>query len=272
MKPPLKYSLLIAAAGFAGLVSPASAASTLVPQTAIPISAQNAPAANLSFQVSVESTYQGIKGTGNNTAANATISTNEAFNNPVVAYRFWNNPTSTTFGTYAQGGGIVSDLTTTDAAFQGQTSVSLWETTASNGSAFDTTADFSSSTAIGNLDLGAVGHVDITGMSSGSLYIFYGAYRATASLSLSMTGSGSASNIDITQLHNGDFANNNEYYFARVDFTNEDNFTSLDYTIASGINHRFAGVVLTAPAPVPEPNSAALLGALGFLVLLRRRR
>lgn len=259
---PLKW---LAVAGIAGLAAQANAASSLTPATTLDLASSNAPASATSFKISVEGAYQGYKGTAVDISNNL-VNVNNTFNGSVVAYRFWNNPTGTTFGTLAQGGGIINDLSTTDASFQNQTFANIWETTASNGSAFDTTQDFAGN--IGNLDLGATVSVDITGMSAGSVYLFYGAYRSTASISANMTGSGTAGNLNIAEVHNGDFANNNEYYVARVDFTNDEGYTSFDYTMAASFNGRLSGAVVTV---VPEPSSAALLG-LGALGLLVRRR
>ena len=250
----------------AGLVTQTYAASTFAIGEQIDLSSSNAPASDASFNISVNENYQGFKGDGNNSSGTL-VSTNTTFNNPIEAYRFWHNPTSTTIGTLTQSGGLISDITTTDASYQIQSFANIWETTDPNGNLYSSTRDYAAS--VGNLDQGATGSIDISGMSAGSIYFFYGAYRSTASLSLAMTGSGSASDLTISELHNGDFANNNEFYVGRVDFVNEDGYSSIDWNLASGFNGRFSGIVVTTA--VPEPSSLALLGLSG-LALLRRRR
>lgn len=243
----------------------ANAASIITHQSTTWLASSNNGGTN-SFNISVESSYQGYYGLydGNGTAP-AEV-TDSAFNNDIVAYRFWRNPTNTTIGTLTQSGTIIGDLTTTDASFQGQSALKLWETAASNGNAFDTAANFTSGTNIGNLDQGASGSIDITGMSAGSVYFIYGAYRSTATFNVKM---GDVESNDLGNLHNGDYANNNEYYIARVDFVNEGDETSIDWTLANGFNGRFSGIVVTA---VPEPGSIALLGLGGLCVMSRRRR
>ena len=252
--PKLAASLLSA-----GFVSPVFAASTITHAGTNFVSSQNNTVAGVNWNISVESSYAGFKGEYDDGGGSPGASSSTAFNNPVAAYRFWSS-SNTAISTLAQGGGLVSDLTTTDTTFQGQSQVSIWETTAPNGSAFDTTPNYAGN--IGNLDEGASGSINISGLSAGSIYFFYGSYRSTAIFNVDLTTGGT------TDLHNGDFANNNEWYVAQVDFVNEGDLTTVDWSMGSGFNGRLSGIVVTA---VPEPSAAALL-CLGVLGLMARRR
>lgn len=253
----------------ASLGSPAFAASTLTTGVQIDLASQNAPASNANYNISVNSAYQGYEGTGVASDGTTLVSTDATFNNPITAYRFWNSPSANTFGTLASSGTIISDMSTTDTTYSSVNGLNLWTTTDPNGNLYSSTADYSGNTGIQGLtDIS--GTIDISGMSAGTIYFIYGAYRSNATFGVTMTGSGSASDMTIAQIHNGDFANNYESYIASIDFTNDDGFTTIDYDMvwASQFNGRWGGVVVTS---VPEPG-AALLGALGLLTLLRRRR
>ncbi|PXA04799.1 hypothetical protein DDZ13_06435 [Coraliomargarita sinensis] len=81
-----------------------------------------------------------------------------------------------------------------------------------------------------------------------------------------MIGSSTESDIDIASLHNGDQANNEEWYLARADFTNEDGYSSIDYSFSGS---RGFGIIVTS---VPEPSTVGmLLVAVAGLGLIRRR-
>lgn len=237
--------------------NPVFAASTVTHAGTNWVSSSNNTTTGPDWNVSVESSYAGYKGEYDDDGTSPGASSSTAFNNPVAAYRFWSSPSTIT--TIAQGGGLISDITTSDTVFQNQSFTSIWETTASNGSAFDTTRDYAGN--IGNFD-GGSGSVDISSLSAGSVYFFYGSYRSTPTFSVT---SGAT---DLGDLHNGDFANNNEFYVAQVDFVNEGDLTTIDWTMGGTTSGRFSGIVVTQ---VPEPSAAALLG-LGVLGLMARRR
>lgn len=117
------------------------------------------------------------------------------------------------------------------------------------------------------------GTIDISGFSSGTIYLLAGAFSSTLPVNLSMTGTGQTT----LTADNGTLStagNRNMYVFA-YDFDNtgglydEISYSILNVSASNTSNRaRFMGVVVDA---IPEP-SAALLGGLGLLALLRRRR
>lgn len=219
------------------------------------------------FNLSVEASYQGYQGSANQVGNDGApvIINNTTFNNPVVAYRFWsaavNAPITLASDTGDSvdspetiNGSIIGDLTTSDAALSTRGSAHIWTTTVPNGSEFNTTPDY---TAMINDISGASGSIDISGMASGSVYIIYGAYRDTP---VGMTAAMGAEVI--ANFHNSDFANNNEFYMARLDFVNGTGETSLDWTMGE-FNGRFCGIVVTSP-PVASDYAAWVAGYSGL--------
>ena len=239
------------------------------------VSSSNNTTAGAGFNVSVEGTYSGYKGEYDDGGGAPGAESSGSFGT-VTAYRFWGvEAGSASIGTVAQGGTIIGDVNTTDVSFQNASFLSLWVTTASNGNNFDTTADIFSGatspvagTSVNNLDQGATGSVDISGLASGTVYFIYGAYRSKPSFSISM---GATDLGDVHAAGVNDSANNNEWYIAEVDFVNEGDQTSIDWELAAGSNGRWSGIVVANTTPIPEPGSLALLG-LGGLLIARRRR
>lgn len=246
--------------------TPAASATTLTPTgestlevgETIMLESDNSPAgtgiSDGRFNISVEGSYQGYQGSANQIGGGDPVIVNDTtFNNPVVAYRFWSAAANAPITLASDTGdsvdspgtindSIIGDLTTSDTAIDPRSRVDIWTTTAPNGNAFDTTPDYTE--MIGNIS-GASGSIDITGMASGSVYIIYGAYR---SLPVGMTATMGAEVI--ADFHNGDFANNNEYYMARLDFVNNTGETSLDWTMGE-FNGRFCGIVVTSDPGTP---------------------
>ena len=250
----------------AGFSVPTFAASIITHAGTNWLSSSNNTNAGVTFNVSVEGSYAGYKGEYDDGGGAPGAESSGAFNGPVEAYRFWYLPTSTTIGTLTQLGSIIGDVNTTDNNFQNASFLHLWETTPSNGNAFDTTPDYPSGTgtSINNLDQGASGTIDISNLSAGSVYFIYGAYRSTPTFNVSM------GSIDLGNLHNGDFANNNEFYIAQVDFVNEGDQSTIDWELPAGFNGRWSGIVVTTT--IPEPSSLALLGLAGVGLCFRKRR
>ncbi len=221
-----------------------SGPSSLVVGEQIDLSSQNGVSAD--FNLSVNDNYAGYQGKGEN-ADEEPVNTDATFNGPIVAYRFWNNPAKSSIGTFAQRGGIIGDVSTTDTIFTNGVYARIWESTDPNGNAFDTKPDFTA--IVGDINNDLTGSVDISGLTSGSIYFIYGAYRNRPTLSLTMTGSVSTSDLSIDELHNGDSANNSEYYISRADFTNTDGYTTISYRFGGAgkgeANLRWSGVVVT---------------------------
>lgn len=117
------------------------------------------------------------------------------------------------------------------------------------------------------------GTIDISGFSSGTIYLLAGAFGNDLPVNLSMTGTSqttlTADNGALTTA-----GNRNMYVFA-YDFDNTGGlYDEISYSILNtgtnqGNRARFMGAIVNATA-IPEP-SAALLGGLGLLALLRRR-
>ena len=124
------------------------------------------------------------------------------------------------------------------------------------------------------------GTVDTSGLASGSLYMFFGTRVGsgdTYDISFSLSGTGQTTlNLEELNVNNtslgGANIQNNTWFVYRADFADAAAYDTLTYTYAGDnttpAQSRFAGTVLTA---VPEP-STALLGGLGLLLLMRRRR
>jgi len=175
------------------------------------------------------------------------------------------------------GSGKVS-FTTTSTSFDGfgQNQLQLWTTT-DPGSDLTNPAAGPDQTGPGYRGsfVQATGTVDVSGLASGSVTVFYGDFRGTPTLSARLVDTdGGAADILIEDAHlNGDGANRGEYYVAEMAFETDGIYDEVVFeynaTGDNGTNGRFGGAVLTGV--VPEPGSLALLG-LGGLLIARRRR
>lgn len=199
----------------------------------------------------------------------------------VTAYNFW---TAAAGGdglfktgdesiiSYAESGGLITGGST-DTSLDRLTSTSLWTTTDPAG--FTSAADFSSNTNAAEL-ADFSGSIDISGLSSGSIYFMFGSYRggnvsnSTATLTMKTGGLETLAPVNVTA---NDLANNWEQYMVEATFVNDVGADEIAYSFGFNGNGRVTGVVVDGvAAAIPEPSSVALLGlgALGFL--LRRRR
>jgi hypothetical protein len=111
---------------------------------------------------------------------------------------------------------------------------------------------------------GAVGTVDISGLASGSLHIYYGSFGATPTLKVTLRDTDNiAADLVIADAHsiadggNGDASNRSEYYLAEIDFVTDGFYDVIVYEwLANGTNYqgngRGLGTVLTGPEPVTD--------------------
>lgn len=166
-----------------------------------------------------------------------------------------------------------TNATTTGSTF---TNANVF-TTNDPGVGFSGTPNF----AVGALTVSGAynvdGTIDISGFSSGTVYLLAGAYQNTIQMDLAMTGSGQTTlNAINGSLRTTNTATTRNMYVFAYSFDNTGNlYDEISYSfLNSGSNAsnraRFMGVIIDGVA-VPEP-SAALLGGLGALLLLRRRR
>jgi hypothetical protein len=202
----------------------------------------------------------------------------------VQSYKFLGGTNNDISGVAAEGGNTsLISYATSDASFDGfgQGQARIWDATdpgADLGIGAGTGATGFDKTGGGYRSFGgAVGTVDISGLATGSVHIYYGGFRTTPTVSVVMRDTdGNAPDITIADAHlNGDFAQRTEYYLAEVDFVNDAGYDEIEYTwLANGTdysgNGRGLGTVLTGTV-IPEPGSLALLG-LGGLLIARRRR
>lgn len=226
------------------------------------------------YFISVNSTNSGFAGQFNRTSANVDGTPFQVnFTQPVQAYRFATNGTANTITTRAgsTGSDTAITMTTTDTAFDsfGQGGGRLWTTT-NPGTDLLTAASPNFSGNFGLRDISNVsGSVDISGLSSGTVWFFYGGYNSTPTISGTMVDiDGPSADLLVANAHVGDAANRQEMYVASFNFVNDAGYDSINY--AYGVGTRWAGIVVTGTA-IPEPR-ALLLSSLGILLLLRRRR
>jgi len=192
------------------------------------------------------------------------------FTEPVIAYA-WIGGTNNVPSVNVSGGtASLITYATPDTAFDGfaQQQLKLWTTT-DPGADLQTTiaAPFNVVADVNNGGHrsfgGAVGTVDITGLGAGSVWVFYGAFNTTPTVSAVMRDTdGPAPDITITDDHlNGDLANRTEYYVAELKFVNDAGYDKIEYThLANGVdyagNGRGLGTVLTGltgPPPIAIP-------------------
>ncbi|MFT4547253.1 MAG: hypothetical protein ACI9MB_001199 [Verrucomicrobiales bacterium] len=182
------------------------------------------------------------------------------FTEEVVSYK-WIGGTNNDISGVSVSGGAADLITyaTEDDTFDGfaQNQLKLWDATdpgvdlATEGAdPFNAVADVNGNgyRSFG----GAVTTVDISSLSTGSVYVLYGAFNSTPTVSAVMRDTdGLAPDITITDAHlNADFANRTEYYVAQLKFVNNAGYDEIEYThLANGSdftgNGRGLGTVLT---------------------------
>ncbi len=176
------------------------------------------------------------------------ISTDPFFD-PITAYRFWHVKTPGNVDTMAQSDVIIGDLHTPDKNMQADHNfLQLWESTDPQGIDFSTPADYTKNTTVANIQ-NASGTIDIKDIAEGGIYFIYGGYNSMPKLTVRISGSETARDIDLGDVHNADNSNNSEFYLAFVDFVNANGYTTVKWAISSVANARFCGIVVTEPQP-----------------------
>lgn len=231
------------------------------------------------FHISVNSNnpgYAAVYWRLPNTNTNGTAY-QRSFTDPVKGYSFVGGGTNNVLTVNENSGGLIT-YTTTDTSFDsfGQAQRRLW-TTNNPGANLITPATTHNAVATGYRSFGQIAaSINISGLTSGTVNIFYGSFNAKPTVSVVMKDSLNVlPNITLANAHatNNDTATRAEHYVAEVNFVNDLGYDIIEYTyLANGTdntgNGRFGGTVLTG---VPEL-STSLLGGLGLLALLRRRR
>lgn len=246
------------------------------------------------YHISVNENNAGYAAYIANDASGTPISPyTRTFSDPVVGWSFIGGGTNGDLTVSEESGGFITWTTTDETdpisnTFDsfGQNQKKFWNAT-DPGSNFNLPADEAGvasttqdSTVPGYRSFGqATATIDVSTLASGTANIFYGAFSATPVVSAVLRDTdGTAADINLADLHqNGDAAQRTEFYAAEVDFQTDGVYDTIVYDYlqpgtepdGSG-NGRSGGIVITGVA-IPEP-SVALLGGLGLLTLLRRRR
>ena len=194
-----------------------------------------------------------------------------SFNNPILDYAFYTSGTGTLTESLGGAGSYIGTATNSGGTSSDVNTIDIWA-----GSPTAGTPD--QETWARPQDV--TGTVDISSLTSGSLYMFFGTRIVPDNYDITFTLSGTGqtdvnlSELGILNTDQGGVSNNTWFVY-RADFADAADYDTLTFTYdAAHTNNpaqsRFAGVVLTGNA-IPEPSSA-LLGGLGAMLLLRRRR
>jgi uncharacterized protein (TIGR03382 family) len=261
----LPLALLASFAGFA--TAPQANGATLAFSSSTLISSSG------TFHISVTDGKASYGGLASGTFGDGTVEAYALFTN---ANGGIGAGTVTPLNRYAdKNGTLISTPTLTNTSTTGDTfgNANVF-TTNDPGVGFAGTPNFATGVPTSSGGRVSNGTIDISGFSSGTIYLLAGAFGNDLPVNLSMTGTSqttlTADNGVLTTA-----GNRNMYVFA-YDFDNTGGlYDEISYSILNtGTNQanraRFMGAIVNASA-IPEP-SAALLGGLGLLALLRRRR
>ena len=201
------------------------------------------------------------------------------FTGPVVAYKFLGGTDDSVSGVAASGGdeGRIT-YATDDLVFDKFNQRQLWLWTTNDPGPDLATGDGPIATGWTNPNYGyrgiqhMKGMVDISGMASGSVHIYYGSYQATPAVKVILRDTDNVgADIVINNVHSvadggtGDGANAGECYLAEIDFVTDGVYDVLEYVFTSG-NGNGLGTVLTGPDVVvsnPFADWSVLDGASG---------
>lgn len=96
------------------------------------------------------------------------------------------------------------------------------------------------------------GSIDISGMTEGTVYFIYGAYRSQTSFDLTMSGSGQP-DVTLNNVGDNDFSNNQENYVYAANFLNAGDYDTISYSYTSNQQSRWlAGVVVEGVVTTPS--------------------
>jgi hypothetical protein len=219
------------------------------------IGSDNAPAADTEFKVSVFPGNAGVSGIGN-VGTNA-VPVNESLGTNIWDYAFYKDGGSTTSAvTYASGVeemiGPLNSLVFSSGYFGNTSAGQLWETT-DPGINYSTAPDFDDDVGLGAVS-NVAGVIDISALSTGSVYFVYGAYRSTTKINISMTDTnGVYPTLELIEVGDNDNANNHEYYIYRCDFDSPKGYDTITYAMSNTTdNARLHGVILTGTHKPPK--------------------
>jgi hypothetical protein len=270
MNITIKYTLLLATAGFAGFVSQAPAASLTI-QTYDYFSTTSG------FSDGDISVYDGAaKWQGVTDSSGSTQSSGTFGDGTVLDYRFVGTTrTSSAMTEHANGGGayLTSAFTVGTYGTSGAANTGLGVWTTTDPGSFDTTPDsdaWGADHATGGDQISGV--IDVSGLASAQIYFIYGSYKNAATIDLGTTVAGS----DLGTLSLPyDGPDSDRLVIQEVTIDNDDgSYGIINFNYSAQANAgrgRFSGVIVDGVA-VPEPSSTALLGLGGLALILRRRR
>jgi hypothetical protein len=284
----MNFNLFSCSISLGGLFGMASAASlTFVGGEALEIMNTNEDPDNRA-DISVfagRAGYQGIGGISSNTAGNPLPASGLFGDGTVLDYRFFSSPVdknvSLELFTYALSGeGRIGAVSATSAAqvAGNQAFLNVWETDDpgagfGGGSQITTTssANHVSNTMAGLGD--GSGIIDITNMTSGTLYFLAGGYGGTERITMTMSGAGQT---DIVTVGSDNWARPNRVHLHEWDFDNTDNlYDTITFNFyhadQDGSAARFGGIILDGIV-IPEPSLLAFLGIGGIVFGMRTRR
>jgi len=195
----------------------------------------------------------------------------------LLQYRYYGNSGSTWVERGSAGSGFLSAATPGTVGNRNATeTVNVWDQT-DPGATFSTTPDFTASSGVASVGIaGSVtGTVNISNLTGGSLFLLYGVEAGNYTQTFTMTGPGQ---VDQTTTFSPGFfgRGTNVWWLGDIEFDNSDLlYTEITYDITIGgstnANRGRFGFVAVEGTVIPEPTTA-LLGSLGLLALLRRRR
>jgi len=213
---------------------------------------------NQNFNISVFPGAAGYDNTGT-TVTNPPLATGTFGDGTVVDYKFFWSP-SENIVSYADGGaGLISDATTTagNVSSSAQNWSNVWTT--SDPAGFTTAKDFSNGTVNGTFSRCAEvdGTIDISGLTSGQLYIPHGTFINQWTLTLTMTGPGQPDIVAFdTQSSNG--PGTNFGWITDFSFASDGVYDTIAYNYTNGDRDgsraRFMGVILDGTSvPITSP-------------------
>jgi hypothetical protein len=171
-----------------------------------------------------------------------------AFTEAVQGFRFVTTNPASTVGTVISKGVSISN-TTTDTEFDSFNTFPAKIWVSSNPGADLKKPAINPDFTAGIRGISNVtGSINISGLASGTVYFFYGAYRCKPSITACMIDAdGPEASILVPDFHNGDFANNGEHYMSSLTFVNDAGYDTIEYDFSAPAG-LWVGVVVTGKA------------------------